>query len=274
MQPQTRTCDLYYETKKKYPELEKKLKTFVAFKLSNVNQPFSKADYQFDGDSALGKKQINMVLRHAHMSQDVSIVYRIHHDTGFFLDLYGLFTHEDIGRKGSPKDKTRMANSLLSQIFKITDKLEETMKKLMLSLAFFSITAYADPDRNLLEPILVNPEFDAQIFLQPNSIKKIGSSVQFKLHTLFTPSRTQPYEDGDVFHKFDEPVSKMTDVVEMNCAQQTWMTVKREFYNTDDTKLWEHTPDDPEPQLVDPTQISDVIYKKLCGKRSQKQQST
>lgn len=101
-------CGLYATTYavriQPYPQLRKKFRDFMELKRHNPMAPFGDSDKSFKGglifDSAIPG------LRHAHITMDISIVYRI---AGRQVFLYGFFTHDDLGT-GQPKNVARQRN--------------------------------------------------------------------------------------------------------------------------------------------------------------------
>ena len=83
---------IFDETSKKYPALQNKILDFVALKSANPSQKFGSSDYPFNADGPLGK----MKIKHAHLSQDISIFYKIAGSPST-LYLYGLFSHKESG---------------------------------------------------------------------------------------------------------------------------------------------------------------------------------
>lgn len=104
-------CDVYIETLQKYPKLAAKMKDFIQFKTENPSRQFGSSDYPFQADGPLGK----MKIKHAHLSQDVSILYKMA-GSPTTLYLYGLFSHNESGTGNTKNNKiqkslaTRLGN--------------------------------------------------------------------------------------------------------------------------------------------------------------------
>lgn len=112
-----RTCPLfkesYAEKSKGNPVLEQKLVEFRRSKLANKLQPFGSSDKPFKSFGVFEG------LRHAHLNADVSIVYSIHGSNPSIIDLYGLFSHDELGT-GQPvniKRQKSMDKKFSSQTF-------------------------------------------------------------------------------------------------------------------------------------------------------------
>jgi len=76
-----------------------KFKDFVEYKKNHVDAYGSK-DYPMKGNAPLGSMVSG--LRHAHLTQDVSVFYRVHGRNPKYLDIYGVFSHKDIGIGNTP----------------------------------------------------------------------------------------------------------------------------------------------------------------------------
>ena len=72
--------------------VSRKVSDFIQLKLENPTQRYGASDTRFNPDGPLGKLKIS----HAHLSQDISILYRI---AGSPTKLYmlGLFSHKETG---------------------------------------------------------------------------------------------------------------------------------------------------------------------------------
>ena len=81
-----------------YPGVRAKLRQFMHVKRQDPNQQWNPTDRAFVGDAPLGQVP---GLRHAHLTPDVSIVYRVVNRTVF---LYGFYTHDELGT-GTPSKK-------------------------------------------------------------------------------------------------------------------------------------------------------------------------
>lgn len=110
-----RRCDTYTETYKQkvkpYESIKSKFRDFMELKRWNPTQPFGKSDKLFLGTGFFIRAVPN--LKHAHITQDLSIVYKL---DGGTIWLYGFYTHDELGT-GQPPNKnnqrsmaTRIAN--------------------------------------------------------------------------------------------------------------------------------------------------------------------
>lgn len=114
-----RRSPLYKETYlariKPYPPLRAKLRQFMDFKRHNPDSPWGASDKFFKP----GFKFYNTIpgIRHAHLTLDLSIVYRIGQRNEIFL--YGIFSHDDLGTGQPPniKKQDNVANKLARQPF-------------------------------------------------------------------------------------------------------------------------------------------------------------
>lgn len=109
-------CPMFIESLTVHPEVKEKLKSFVNYKIQNPLQSFNKSDSPFSGNGIFGSNIKG--LRHAHLSQDVSIVYLI---TGnpIKICLYGVFSHAELGT-GQPaniKKQKSIVKRFSSQTF-------------------------------------------------------------------------------------------------------------------------------------------------------------
>ena len=98
-----------------YASIRKKFRDFMELKRQNPNAPFGSSDKTFSSDGIFNS--IIPGLRHAHITFDLSIVYRV---VGKQIYLYGFFTHDALGT-GQPKSINRQksaAKQLSNQNFK------------------------------------------------------------------------------------------------------------------------------------------------------------
>ena len=91
-----RRCDSYKETYftkvRPYSAIRSKFRDFMELKRWNPTEPFGKSDKLFVGTGFFIKSVPN--LKHAHITQDLSIVYKL---DGGTIWLYGFYTHDDLG---------------------------------------------------------------------------------------------------------------------------------------------------------------------------------
>lgn len=113
-----RRCPLYKETYltriKPYPKLREKLRQFMEIKRQQPDQPFGGSDKFFKP----GFMYFSAIpgIRHAHITHDLSVVYRIGKANEIWL--YGIFTHDDLGI-GTPANLKRqqaMSTKLTNQV--------------------------------------------------------------------------------------------------------------------------------------------------------------
>jgi mRNA-degrading endonuclease YafQ of YafQ-DinJ toxin-antitoxin module len=79
-----------------------RLKEFLATKRNDLQMPFGGSDSKFVANAPLGRAVPG--LRHAHITQDYSIVYKV---DGGSLYLYGVYSHNDLGTGNASKEKTQ-----------------------------------------------------------------------------------------------------------------------------------------------------------------------
>ena len=89
-----RFCDLFKETLKKKPHYADKVADFVKRKVENPTEKYNAKDTPFISAGLYGKT--NLGLRHAHFSQDDSILYRVHGKPAM-IDIFGIFSHKELG---------------------------------------------------------------------------------------------------------------------------------------------------------------------------------
>lgn len=116
--PKFRTCDLFNETftqkSRDYPVIGAKFQEFRAAKSANKLAPFGSSDKPFKSFGVFEG------LKHAHLTGDVSVVYSIHGSNPSLIDLYGVFSHDELGT-GQPvniKRQKSMDKKLSSQTFR------------------------------------------------------------------------------------------------------------------------------------------------------------
>lgn len=98
-----RRCDSYKETYfskvRPYNSIRSKFRDFMQLKRWNPIEPFGKSDKLFIGHGFYIRAIPN--LKHAHITQDLSIVYKLEGGT---IWLYGFYTHDELGT-GRPDNK-------------------------------------------------------------------------------------------------------------------------------------------------------------------------
>jgi hypothetical protein len=128
-QVEVRVCSLHLETTKKYGQFLDKVTEFSRAKSTNPLAAFGSSDTPFISGGPIGSAQINvggkqipLKLRHAHLSRDVCVVYRVH-GSPTLVDLYGVFTHKDLGTSSSPSKNVQktMADVFARQKFNEDD---------------------------------------------------------------------------------------------------------------------------------------------------------
>ena len=117
MPAQIRLCNLYAESVVAHPEAAQGIAKFIAAKSADPVAPSGKSDTHFVADGPIGK--LGLKIKHAHVSQDLSMVYRVHGKPSI-VDLYGVFSHKELGTGNSPniKIQKQMAKKFSNQEFK------------------------------------------------------------------------------------------------------------------------------------------------------------
>jgi hypothetical protein len=102
-----RKSQYFDKTANSHPELKEKLASFLKLKGLDFSAPFGSSDTMFIAAGPLGKAVPG--LKHAHLSRDISVIYRIHGKDPRLCDLYGLFSHRDLGT-GTPANAKKQKN--------------------------------------------------------------------------------------------------------------------------------------------------------------------
>lgn len=91
-----RKIDTFDKELAEHKGLLEKFQEFLITKNNNPTEQFGAKDTRFISSGPIGKTGLK--LYHAHLSQDVSVIYRIHGtEPNQYLDLYGIKRHKDIG---------------------------------------------------------------------------------------------------------------------------------------------------------------------------------
>jgi hypothetical protein len=111
-----RICKLYTDTLVTHATLAERAAEFIKAKNENHLAAFGSSDTHFVANGPIG--QTGLKLKHAHLNQDVSIIYRLHGNPAT-LDLYGLFSHKEsgTGNTGNIKTQRSLATKLSNQEF-------------------------------------------------------------------------------------------------------------------------------------------------------------
>jgi len=112
-----RVASGYTHTLAKYPKLLAKVNEFINAKKADFNTRFGGSDKPFASGGIYNSEIPG--LKHAHLNHDVSIVYNIHGANPRIIDLYGLFSHDDLGTGQPPNRKKQQsrANSFSQERF-------------------------------------------------------------------------------------------------------------------------------------------------------------
>lgn len=107
-----------YMTKvKPYESVKNKFREFMEIKRNDPNQPFGKSDKHFLGDGYFSSQVPG--LKHAHITADLSIVYKISGKNPTEVYLYGFYTHDELGTGQPPniRRQSSVAKSFRSYTF-------------------------------------------------------------------------------------------------------------------------------------------------------------
>ena len=116
-QLQFRHCPMFFETAKSFPQLKDKFLQFLQMKEQNPIAPFGASDRPFIGAGNFASAIPG--LKHAHLNKDVSIVYLVHGKNPTQIDLYGFYSHADLGT-GQPANMNKqksMSKKFINQNF-------------------------------------------------------------------------------------------------------------------------------------------------------------
>lgn len=110
-------CPKFEETRRKYPNASEKLADFLRSKKENKLQPYGSKDYPFNPKAPLGDAVPG--LKHAHITQDLSVFYTIGGSNPSVIKLYGIFSHQDSGTGNAPNVRVQqtLGKSLKGQRF-------------------------------------------------------------------------------------------------------------------------------------------------------------
>jgi len=72
-----------------------KFADFLKRKSENPLHPYNNKDTPFVAGGPIGRTGLKLM--HAHLTRDLSVVYKIHGKENIFLDIYGIFSHADLG---------------------------------------------------------------------------------------------------------------------------------------------------------------------------------
>jgi len=112
---QFRRSKLFGETLAKHKEVGAKLAEFVKFKSDDPLGRFGKKDQHFQGDGPL--KATGLI--HAHLTQDISILYKRSGKDPMFMDLVAVLSHAELGTgdPANPKQQKKIAKVMIDQEF-------------------------------------------------------------------------------------------------------------------------------------------------------------
>ena len=88
---------------------ESRFAEFVRFKEQNPTQQFGASDRPFVGAGPLG--QVTPRLMHAHITQDLSVVYHVAGRDPTVISLHGIFSHADLGTSRPPNIRRQKSSA-------------------------------------------------------------------------------------------------------------------------------------------------------------------
>lgn len=115
-----RTCPMFDETYaekvRSYPIIKQKFLEFVQAKVKAPLEPFGSKDKGGARDDPM--RHVLPSIKHAHLNQDISVFYAISGSNPTNLDLFGIFTHDDVGQgqPSKPRIQRSAANRLQNQL--------------------------------------------------------------------------------------------------------------------------------------------------------------
>jgi hypothetical protein len=102
----------FSQTLKRYPSIADRFDSWIKAKMAS---PLSLIGY----DKPFVPKSPYAGLMHAHMDDDVSVVYRLVGRDPRHIKVYGFYSHEDLGtnKASKPRIQQNVSRRLLSQVF-------------------------------------------------------------------------------------------------------------------------------------------------------------
>jgi hypothetical protein len=112
---QFRRCKLFDQTLATHQNVTSKLQEFIAFKTNDPMGRFGKKDQHFISGGIL----VQTGLIHAHLTGDISILYKRSGRDPVIIDLVAILTHDELGTGQPPniKQQKKMVKTLTSQTF-------------------------------------------------------------------------------------------------------------------------------------------------------------
>lgn len=98
----TKKTKFFDDTVNNHLNLAPKIDQFIRSKREKPTEPFGKDTY-FVSAGPIGRTGLK--LKHAHVSQDVAVVYRVHGKNPHILELYGVYSHKELGTGNTPNVK-------------------------------------------------------------------------------------------------------------------------------------------------------------------------
>lgn len=116
MSGKIRFCKLAKESIANHSEALKNFEDFLVKKAADPIAPYGGKDTHFIGEGPIGR--LGLKIKHAHISQDLSVVYRVHSKPPL-VDVFGIFAHKELGTGNTPNIKLQkaMAKKFSSQEF-------------------------------------------------------------------------------------------------------------------------------------------------------------
>lgn len=102
MPAQIRVCELFKESLLAHPDSGKSVAEFIQAKSTDPLAAFGGSDTAFAGKGIFGGTGLK--LKHAHITRDLSVVYSVHGNPTL-IDIYGVFSHAELGTGDNPNIK-------------------------------------------------------------------------------------------------------------------------------------------------------------------------
>jgi hypothetical protein len=100
-----RFCACFKETFAKHQDVQAKLNEFMQLKIADPMARFGTTDEHFRGGGSL--KDTGVL--HAHLTSDISVLYKRHGKAPTLIDLYAVLSHDELGT-GQPRDIKQQRN--------------------------------------------------------------------------------------------------------------------------------------------------------------------
>lgn len=102
----------FRDTLIRHPEVAEQLKEFMRQKNTNPLAAYGKSDTSFVGSALKG-------YRHAHLTRDLSLIYRLTGSHPRVFKMYGIYSHAELGTgtPGNPRKQKSIATQFANSTF-------------------------------------------------------------------------------------------------------------------------------------------------------------